>query len=117
MLGIFATELNAVIRGLLGKALMLIVMAVQTQELPVVAIGGIKIMVMIFVMHRELAQIGVVKAATTASTNPGVEFKGLLSVAMASLFAIFACLGYDLIEFGLVYGVFFCGHEVVTNLG
>ena len=54
--------------------LMLIIMTIQTQQLPIAAIRRIVVVVMISVMHRQFAQIGVGKFPCAASANPGVHF-------------------------------------------
>lgn len=50
---------------------MLVVMAVETEQLPVAAVGGIIVMVVVFVMDGELTQFLAVKLAPAVGTNPG----------------------------------------------
>lgn len=46
------------------------IMAIDTQELPVTAVGWIIVMIMIFVMHRQQMQIGRREFAATVRTYP-----------------------------------------------
>jgi hypothetical protein len=50
---------------------MLIVVTVEAKQLPVAAVRRIVVMVVVFVMNRELAQLFAVKLASAVSTNPG----------------------------------------------
>ncbi len=52
-------------------ALMLIVVTVEAEQLPVAAVRGIVVMVVVLVMDRELAQLPSVKFASTVGTDPG----------------------------------------------
>ncbi len=49
---------------------MLIVVAVETEQLPVAPVGRIVIMVVDLVMDRELAPLPAVKVASAVRTNP-----------------------------------------------
>lgn len=51
-------------------ALMLIVMTVETEQLPVAAVRRIIVMVVVFVMDRELAQLFALKLTSAVSTDP-----------------------------------------------
>ena len=59
---------------------MFVVMAVQTKQLPVAAIGRVVVVVVVFVMHGQFHQVGVLEFPSTAATYPGVEFKGFIPV-------------------------------------
>ena len=50
---------------------MLIVVAVEAEQLPVAAVRGIVMMVVILVMDRQLAQLSAVKFASAVGTDPG----------------------------------------------
>ena len=50
---------------------MLIVMAVEAEQLPVTAVWRVVVMVVILVMDRELAQLLAVEFASTVGTDPG----------------------------------------------
>ena len=52
-------------------ALMLIVVTIEAEQLPVAAVRGIVVMVVVLVVDRELAQFLAVKFAPAVGTNPG----------------------------------------------
>jgi hypothetical protein len=52
-------------------ALMLIVVTIEAEQLPVAAVGGIIVMIVVLVMDRELTQLLAVKFAPAVGTNPG----------------------------------------------
>ncbi len=59
-------------------------MTIDAQELPVAAIGGIVVVVVVLVMNRELAEILAAELALTPCTDPGKDFQGLRPVALFS---------------------------------
>ena len=65
--------------------LVLIVMAVETEQLPVTPVGRIVVVVMVLVMDRELAQLLAVKFASAMRTNPRKHFERLLSIGLLQL--------------------------------
>jgi hypothetical protein len=60
--------------------LMLILMAVQTEQFPVAAIGRIVVVIVIFVMDRELAKLLAVKFSSATRTDPRKQFECVLSI-------------------------------------
>jgi len=54
--------------------LVLIVMAVETEQLPVTPVGRIVVVVVVLVMDRELAQLLAVKFASAMRTDPRKHF-------------------------------------------
>ena len=62
--------------------LMLIVVAVEAEQLPVAAVQGIVVMVMVLVMDRKLGQLLPVKFTSAVGTNPGEEFQRARSVGL-----------------------------------
>jgi len=50
---------------------MFVVVAVETEQLPVAAVRGIILMVVVLVMDRELAQLFTVKFTSAVGTDPG----------------------------------------------
>ena len=52
-------------------ALMLIVVTVEAEQLPVAAVRGIVVMVVVLVMDRELVQLLSIKLSSTMGTDPG----------------------------------------------
>jgi TRAP-type uncharacterized transport system fused permease subunit len=65
--------------------LVLIVVAVETEQLPVAPVGWIVVMVVVLVMDRELAQLLAVKFASAVSTDPRKHFERVLSIGLLQL--------------------------------
>lgn len=65
-------------------SLMLIVMAVEAEEFPVTAVRRIVVVVVVFVMDRELAQFLSVEFATAAGADPGKELERLIAEGVLS---------------------------------
>ena len=65
--------------------LVLIVVAVETEQLPVAPIGRIVVVVVVLVMDRELAQLLAVKFASAVRTDPGKHFERLFSIGLLQL--------------------------------
>jgi hypothetical protein len=65
--------------------LVLIVVAVKTEQLPVAPVGRIVVVVVVFVMDRELAQLLAVKFASAVRTDPGKHFERLFSIGLLQL--------------------------------
>jgi hypothetical protein len=63
----------------------LIVVAVKTQQFPVAAIGRIVIVVVVFVMDRELTKFLTLEFAPAARTYPGINLERLLPITLLSL--------------------------------
>lgn len=63
-------------------ALMFIVMTIETEQLPVAAIWGIVVMVVVFVMDGELVQLFTVKFSSAVRTNPWKKFEGNGSIRL-----------------------------------
>ncbi len=51
--------------------LVLIVMTIETQKLPVTPVGWIVVMVVVFMVNRELVQLLAVKVSSAVCTDPG----------------------------------------------
>src|SRR5207248_7229593 len=65
-------------RGL-ELARVLVVVAVHAQELPVAAVGGIVVVIMIAVMNRQLLDIRAIEFARASSAYPWIELQRLLA--------------------------------------
>ena len=52
---------------------MLVIMAVNAQQLPIAAIGRVVVVIMVFVMNRQLAQFFSGKITTAFPANPGKD--------------------------------------------
>jgi hypothetical protein len=65
--------------------LMLIVVAVETEQFPVAPVMRIVVVVVVLVMDRELVQFLAVKFASAVSTDPRKHFERLLSIGLLQL--------------------------------
>jgi hypothetical protein len=63
----------------------LIVVTIETQQLPVATVGWIIVVVVVFVMNRKLAQRFTAKFAAAPRTDPGVHFERLPSIGLLLL--------------------------------
>jgi hypothetical protein len=72
-------------------ALVLIVVAVETEQLPVASIRRIVVVVMVLVMDRELVEFLAVKFAAAMRTDPGIQFEGPLSMALVLMRLVAPC--------------------------
>ena len=52
---------------------MLVIMAVYAQVLPVAAVRGVVVMVLVFVMDGQLVQVSIGELPTAAGTYPGMD--------------------------------------------
>ena len=84
--------------ALVDVALVLVVVAVETEQLPVAAIGRVVIVVVVLVMDRELVQVGLRKLPCTAATDPRKQLQGLGAVPLLTLVPRTARVGDDAIE-------------------
>lgn len=84
--------------------LMLVVVAVEAQQFPVAAVGRVVAMVVVAVMHGEFAQVGAHEFAGAAAADPGIDFQGLLAIALFAGFSVAACIGDDTVELARVAG-------------
>jgi hypothetical protein len=64
---------------------MLIVVAVETEQLPVAPVGRVVIVIVVFVMDGELAQFLAVKFASAVATDPRKHLERLLSIGLLQL--------------------------------
>jgi hypothetical protein len=60
-------------------------MAVETQQLPVTAVRGIVVMVMVFMMDGELVEFFPVKFTSAVRANPGKQFKRKGSIRLIAM--------------------------------
>lgn len=71
--------------------LVLIVVAVETEQLPVASIWRIVVVVMVLVMDRELVEFLAVKFAAAMRTDPGKQFERSLSMALVLMRLVAPC--------------------------
>ena len=62
--------LSRTVQNLLMKLGVFVVMAIQAQQFPVATILRIVVVVMVFVVNRELPQVGTGELTRTAATDP-----------------------------------------------
>ena len=77
-----------VIPFLIQISRVLIVVTVETEELPVAPVGRIVIVVVVFMMHRELTEFLALKLTPAPRTDPGIDLKRLLPLSLLSLLAV-----------------------------
>ena len=90
------------IRILIQISRVLIVVAVETQQFPVAPVGRIVIVVVIFVMDRELAKFLALEFAPTARADPGVNLERLLPITLLPLLPAKPSLRDNPFHFALV---------------
>ena len=97
----FATEIaEAGVR----VARVLVVVAIDTQQLPIAAIRWIIIMIVVAVVYRQLLQIFSVELTRTTTADPGIHFQGPAAVASLALIASDTSFGNYPIK--LIIGIF-----------
>jgi hypothetical protein len=103
-----------VLAGLAGfeLTLVLVVVALKAQQFPVAAVGRIVVMIVVAMVHRQFAHIGMAELPRAATADPGVDFQRLLAVALFTLFGGAARVGDDTVEFGRIGGF----HVAVVSL-
>jgi ABC-type enterochelin transport system permease subunit len=76
----------------------LIVMAINAQILPVAAVQGIVVVVVVLVVYRQQVQILPRELATAAAAHPGVELQRYLAIALHAVVALAAGARYHIIQ-------------------
>ena len=84
--------------ALVDVALVLVVVAVETEQFPVAAVGRVVIVVVVLVMDRELVQVGLRELPGTAPADPREQLQGLGAVSLLALVPRAARVGDDAIE-------------------
>ena len=82
---LFITYPYSITLKMIQVAAVLIVMAIDTQIFPVAAVEWVIIMVVVLVVHSQKVQIFIGELSTTTGTYPGMDFQGLLPVALFML--------------------------------
>jgi len=80
---------------------MLIVVAIQAQQLPIAAICRIVVMIMVLVVDGQFREVFVGKLPRTAPTDPRIHLKRLPTIGLLPFFLMAAGLG-DKIQFGFI---------------
>ena len=81
---------------------MLVLMAIDTQQLPVAAIQRIVVVIVVLVMHRQFAQANAGKFTTTSSTNVWEKLERAFAIRGLAFSALPARIGYDAVESRLI---------------
>ena len=87
-----------------GLALVFVVVAVHAEQLPVAAIGGVVVVVVVAVVHGQLTQIDVGESAGATAADPGVDLERAFAVALAAGVGVAAGIGDDAVELAGVLG-------------
>ena len=103
----------ATIAGRFQSPLVFIVMAIQTQQLPVAAIGRVVVVIVVPVMNGQLTKVSVCEFAGAAPTDPRIDLERLLSVALLALGSGTAGLGHYAVQFARVFRF----HAAILFLG
>lgn len=74
----------------LNLPLMLVVMAIEAKEFPIAAIGRIVVVIMVTMVNRQFAQVGMRKFPGTATTDPRIKLEGPLTIALFSFVTRFS---------------------------
>ena len=77
--------LRGTVQNLLMKLGVFVVMAIQAQQFPVTAIWRVVVMVVVFVVNRQLTQIDTGEFTRTAATNPRKQFQRAFAVTLFAL--------------------------------
>jgi hypothetical protein len=89
---------------------MLVLVAVDAEQLPVAAIQRIVIVIMILMVNREFAQAHAGELAGAAAADPRIEFERAFAIGGFALAAVPAGFGYDAIQARLI-GDWGLGHD------
>jgi hypothetical protein len=74
-------------------------MTVQAQQFPVAAIGRVVIVIVVAVMNRQLAKVGVCEFTSAATADPRIDLERLFAVALFAFFGGTAGLDHYAVEF------------------
>src|SRR5262249_13992743 len=91
--------------GCFQLPLVLVVMAVQAQQLPVAAVRRVVVVIVVAVVDRKLAQVGAGGFAAAAAADPPIDLEGLFPVPLFTLPGGGTSLGQDAIELAGVVGL------------
>ncbi len=73
-------------------------MAVETEQLPVAAVGRVVVVIVIAVVNCQLTQIRARERSSTAATGPRIDLQRSLAVALGALIGSAPRFGHDAIE-------------------
>jgi hypothetical protein len=82
---LLTTDFNSVTLKMVKVPTVLVFMTIDTQIFPIAAVEWIVIMVVVLVVNSQKVQIFVGELSTTTGTYPGMDFQGLLPIALFML--------------------------------
>lgn len=83
--------------------LMFVVVAVQTQQLPIAAIRRVVVVIVITVVNGQLTQIGACEHSSAAATDPRINLQSSLTIALSPLVGGAPRVGHDSIQLARVF--------------
>lgn len=87
---------------LIQYARVLVVVAIQTEQFPIAAVRWVVIVIVVFVVYRQLAQAHARKLATASPANPWKQFERLLTIIGFTLVTLLARFSDNAIEPGMI---------------
>ena len=81
-----------------------VVVAIQTEQFPVTAVRWIVVVIVVFMVHRQLAQARAGKFTPTAAANPREQFERPLAISRFARFALLACFCDDTVKSRMIWG-------------
>jgi len=76
-----------------------VLVAVGAKQLPVAAIGGVVVVIAVFVMDFEQLEIGMREGARAAAADPRIHFQRAFAIAGGALVGVAAGVADELVEF------------------
>jgi hypothetical protein len=92
-------------------SLMFVVVAVQTQQLPIAAIRRVVVVIVVPVVDGQFAQVGARKLAGAAPTDPRIELQRLFPVAPIARLGSATGFSDDAVQFTGMTGI----HDATWN--
>jgi hypothetical protein len=86
-----------------GEARVFVVVAVQTEQLPIAAIRWVVVVIVITVVNGQLTQIGACEHSSAAATDPRVDLQRSLTIALSPLVSGASRVGHDSIQLARVF--------------
>jgi hypothetical protein len=80
------------------QSLVFIIVTVETEQLPITAVRGIVVMIMIPMMHGQLSQVFTREFSCTAPAHPGVHLQRLFAVTLLTILAVTPGIGNNLVK-------------------
>src|SRR5258708_6274672 len=84
--------------------LVLVVVAVQAEQLPVAAVGRVVVVIVVAVMDGQLAQVGSREFAAAAAADPRIDLERLFPIASFALLGDATSLGQQAVELARIVG-------------